>query len=273
MDKTLDAAGVLRKLKDQTFTIVSSRSGPVQVSSGPVPACTVQFPPVPSAYSRNGLKAWYCPGEYDLISLLWLDCSGNGNWALLSGTGFEKVVGKGNGAYNNVSALHGTTKSTIRFGTHNNVIQSEFTVCSVTRYTGGGPQGRILQASIDWLHGHFAGLAGVAFYGKWVTAKTPTPGNVRPNTNWLVMCGTNAGAGSQLKLANGKSVGTAEGGGGDASLWVNGGQFAGSYPGNEASHFAIAEVVVWSRGLTNAEMTAASNYLMNSRGIQSPTST
>ena len=52
------------------------------------------------------------------------------------------------------------------------------------------------------------------------------------------MCGTNAG--SQLKLANGVDVGTANGGAGDQSLWVNGGLVS-----SQKSDFAIAEVVVW----------------------------
>jgi hypothetical protein len=272
VDKTLDAAGVLRKLKDQTCTIVSSWSGPVEVSS-------IQIPPVPKAYPKGGLNAWYCPGQYDISNRLWLDCSGNGNWALLSGSGFKELLGKGNGAtYNNVSALAGTTKSTIQFGTKNNVIQSEFTVCSVTRYITGGNMGRILQGkdpagrqgSKNWLHGHQQGnLVGVAFYGDgW---KTKIQNNFSPGTNWLVMCGTNAGAGSQLKLANGKSVGIADSGWGDMSLWVNG--LYNNLPNSQNSDFAIAEVVVWSRGLTDKEMIRASNYLMESRGIKPATST
>ena len=52
------------------------------------------------------------------------------------------------------------------------------------------------------------------------------------------MCGTNAG--SQLKLANGVDVGTATGGRGSPSLFVNGGNYySGQYSG-------FAEV--WSCG-------------------------
>ena len=66
--------------------------------------------------------------------------------------------------------------------------------------------------------------------------------NVSPMTDWVVMCGTNAG--SQLKLANGVDVGTATGGTGNVSLFVNDGSYG------SPSNFAIAEVVVWSRGLS-----------------------
>ena len=76
----------------------------------------------------------------------------------------------------------------------------------------------------------------MAYYEGW---KTASRDNVSPNTNWVVMCGTNAG--SQLKLANGVDVGTANGGAGDQSLWVNGGLVS-----SQKSDFAIAEV--WSCG-------------------------
>ena len=148
-------------------------------------------------------------------------------------------------------ALSGTTSSAIAFGA---VIKSEFTVCSVTRYTGGA-KGLILQGGPNnWLHGHWAGRAGVAYYDGW---KTKKQNNVSPDTDWVVMCGSNAG--SQLKLANGVDVGTAAGGTGGVSLLVN----ANNY---ETSDFAIAEVVVWPRGLTSEEMHRASDHLMSRMG-------
>ena len=73
------------------------------------------------------------------------------------------------------------------------------------------------------------------------------------------MCGTNAG--SQLKLLNGGSVGTAAGGTGGVSLFVNDGGFA-----TQKSDFAIAEVVVWPRGLTSEEMYRVSDHLMSRMG-------
>ena len=74
----------------------------------------------------------------------------------------------------------------------------------------------------------------------------------------MVMCGSNAG--SQLKLVNGVDVGTTAGGTGGVSLFVNGGWY------NEKSNFAIAEVVVWPRGLTDVGMRGVSEHLMNRLG-------
>ena len=81
------------------------------------------------------------------------------------------------------------------------------------------------------------------------------------------MCGTNAaanaGLGSQLKLANGVDVGTAAGGTGDQSLFVN----AGHHGSRQKSDFAIAELVVWPRGLTDEEMRRASDHLIDRLGM------
>ena len=111
--------------------------------------------PLPSAYPVD-LNAWYCPGAFNIASSTWQDCSGNGKTATLSGSGLAELRSEGHGATSEVLALSGTTSSVISFGA---VIQSEFTVCSVTRYTGGA-KGRILNGvGANWLHGHWSGRA------------------------------------------------------------------------------------------------------------------
>ena len=216
-------------------------------------------PLLPAAYPED-LNAWYCSGTFDIARRTWQDCSGNDMTATFSGSGLAELRSTGHGATSEVLALSGTTSSVIAFGA---VIQSSFTVCSVTRYTGD-TKGRILHGvGANWLHGHYEGSAGVAFYKAWMTDGN----NVSPNTDWVVMCGTNAG--SQLKLVNGVDVGTAAGGAGGVSLSVNGGwynQNGGLYSGNQKSDFAIAEVVVWPRGLTSAEMRSVSDHLMSRMG-------
>ena len=174
----------------------------------------------------------------------------------MSGSGLAESRSAGHGGASEVLALSGTTSSVISFGA---VIQSSFTVCSVTRYTGGAKQA-ILGGQGDWLHGHWSGNAGVAYYPGW---KTTHLGNVSPDTDWVVMCGTNAG--SQLKLVNGVDVGTATGGTGGVSLFVNAGYHSAGWA-DQKSDFAIAEVVVWPRGLTSEEMHRASEHLMNRMG-------
>jgi len=136
-------------------------------------------------------------------------------------------------------------------------------VCSVTRYTGRAKQRILNGGGANWLHGHHGGDTGVAFYEGWKTTAYQKHENFGPDTDWVVMCGTNAG--SQLKLVNGVDVGTATGGRGGVSLFVNAGLDAGTY-GNQKSDFAIAEVVVWPRGLTDVEMRGVSEHMMNRLG-------
>ena len=104
---------------------------------------------MPPAYPAD-LTAWYCCGAFDLASGTWPDWSQEGNTATLSGSGFAELSSTGHGASAEVVALSGTPSSQISFG---NIIESSFTLCSVTRYTGGST-GRILDGGgANWLHG------------------------------------------------------------------------------------------------------------------------
>ena len=199
--------------------------------------------------------AWYESGKFDLANHKWANTiEKNGNDAQL-GSGLTEFSESGNGAAKTVNGLKGTPNDTIFFGP---VIKATFSICSVTRYTNSASAERILQGEgNNWLHGHYQGHTGLAYYGDWMTADVD---NITSPTNWVVMCGTNAG--SQLKLANGANVGTATGGKGDVKLWIN----YGDSP-DQVSDFAIAEVMVWDRGLTNSEMFEASSYLMGKFGI------
>ena len=69
-------------------------------------------------------------------------------------------------------------------------LPDDFTICSMTRYTGANRQ-RILTntgTTCDWSHGHRAAKRGVAFYSALRTLDLSfgTP------TDWLVMCGQNS---------------------------------------------------------------------------------
>ena len=209
--------------------------------------------PLPSAVKMVLASpfAWYKEGTFDLGKNIWPDASGS-NHATLSGSGFSLLRKKGHGAVGKVVALEGTTISKIDFGP---VIKEKFTICSVTRWTGG-PMGFILQGKgRNWYHGHLVGgRAGYAYYD---TAMTSTDTLISPNTNWIVMCGANDR--SKPVLANGVDISYAPykaDGYGDVNLQVNQGSFS------QTSNFAIAEVVVWNRVLTYTEMYAASGYLM-----------
>ena len=210
-------------------------------------------PNIPSEYPSDGIIAWYAPGDFNLENYSWPDRSDNNNDAVLSGTGFTISNKNGNGSLSNVIALEGTTSSSISFG---DIVKNQFTICSITRYTGDTNQSRILTDPNGWTHGHHDVGAGVAYYGGWFTTKQD---NVSSDTNWVVMCATNAA--SNLKLVNGINVGTA-GGSGNISLFIN--PKNSDNPWNmPASDFAIVEMAVWNRGLSETELLSVSNYMMH----------
>ena len=212
-------------------------------------------PPPDPVYLPGTPNAWYRQGGFDLASGTWPDASGNGNTATLSSSGLTSQSVSGHGAPGPVLALHGTTSATIDFG---NVVKTKFTVCSATRYAGTN-HGRILNGEgTNWIHGHYyedgVQKTGVAFYGSW---RTHAKQYVSPVSNWVAMCGASAGS-SQI-LVNGQNVGFGAGGAGGCGLGIN----VGTAMPAEASDFAIAELVVWDRGLTAAEMQQASDHLLN----------
>ena len=58
-------------------------------------------------------------------------------------------------------------------------------ICSVTRYAEGTKKRILNAAGRNWLHGHWNGHAGVAYYNGWVTSSN---GIVTPDTDWVLMC-------------------------------------------------------------------------------------
>jgi len=141
------------------------------------------------------MSAWFESGTFDLVTMTWPNSVSGKSGAVLVGNGLTKVREAGHGAIKAVTALEGTTTDTIDFG---DVIKTEFTICSVTRYAGDAKERILNGEGVNWLHGHYRGNAGVAYYDGWITADI---NNVEPNTNWVVMCATNAGA--QTILVNG----------------------------------------------------------------------
>ena len=213
-------------------------------------------PPPPPLHDEAW--AWFAYGEFNESSATWADRTGrHGAARVVSGNAIVQTLG-GHGALGNVTAVHGTASTAISFG---DVLPTgDFSICSTARYTGAN-QGRILQAGgINWLHGHCATWAGVAFgLNAWVT---PTQNYVDPNTNWLVMCtSTDAGADPEAAIVMTAASGIISVGLSNGPKWSaanNTGLFVndGLYPSDHAD-FAVAEVVIWPRALTTIELREA----------------
>ena len=156
------------------------------------------------------------------------------------------AAASGNGAANAVTSISGTTATQLLWP--ENSIPSTFTVCSVTRYTGG-ESARILTCNgspsqdANWLQGHWESLRGVVLYPttsgeRWKTTSTASRGVV---DDWLVMCGTNAGATAPGNIiVDHDEIGTADGGDGNCRLNIG-------YYG--PSDWALHSVFIWDYSL------------------------
>lgn len=138
-----------------------------------------------------------------------------------------------------------------------------FTICSKTRYTGATKRRILTSTGNDWYHGHAAvAHTGVAQY----TADGPTVG--LPNTKssvwaWLVMCGQN---GWPFAYSVNGVPGTYR----DSQMQTYT-PFRGTNPAigintatGEESEWAVAELITWSRALSQSEVAVAHKHLLGS---------
>jgi hypothetical protein len=176
------------------------------------------------------------------------DISGYGRNAITSGT-ITKTTASGDGATRAITYISGNTSSTITWPSGS--IPSNFTILSLTRYTGE-TRGRILQSSSqDWIHGHHGGNRGVCHYQNWKTSY-----NSRGiQNNWLICIGKNSSTIPNNILVDGVSVGNVSGGDGNRTLVIKN--------TGEVSNWALSYVVIWNRHLTDDEMIFNSSLLTN----------
>ena len=106
---------------------------------------------IPSAYPE-GIIAYYVASDVIIENNSWPDRSGNNN-ATLVGTGFSTST--------DGLALQGTTSSSILFG---NILNTEYTICSITSYSGTNNKTILNSANTNWIHGHYNGRSGVIAY-------------------------------------------------------------------------------------------------------------
>jgi hypothetical protein len=153
------------------------------------------------------------------------------------------AAASGDGAANAVTFITGTTTTKLLWPESS--IPSTFTVCSVTRYTGGS-RGRIFDCanspsqSANWLHGHYSSSRGRAHYGDaggWQSSGWYN-GAV---DDWLVMCGTIAGAAPPGNfIVDQNEIGTDDDGTGSCRLNIG-------Y--NEPSDWAVHSLFIWDYSL------------------------
>jgi len=209
-----------------------------------------------SDFPLNGLYAWF-PSE--TAALQWKSVVSNHVSSVTAGSVNVRVE-SGNGASKDVRTLYGGTDAKMDFGT---ILLEEWTLCTLSRYTGDNKNRIITTNPVNFLHGHHGRRRGVAYYMGWVT---PTA-NRGTDTDWLVMCGTNNGMRSYvdgINIANGDRQGAIDTQ--NINIQING--YA-----TEQSDWAVAEIITWSRSLSDVEMVSASKYLQEKIRGRSPSST
>ena len=179
------------------------------------------------------------------------DSSGNGKHATTSGT-ITKTTGIGNGATGAITYISGGTSATISWPSGS--IPINFTILSLTRYSGD-TKGRILQGqNKNWLHGHHNTHRGVCHYENWKTNET-SKGTL---TDWLCCIGKNSTTTPNNILVDGTGVGTASGGSGNDDLRINLGNAAG-----EKSDWGLVCVMIWDRHLLDTEMAELNKFIQS----------
>jgi hypothetical protein len=194
-----------------------------------------------------GAYAWYSASTYTSGSSVWSDSSGNDWTAAASGTWLVENE-PGNGATGNVSYVAGGVNSWISFAE----LWSTFTVCVISRYTGGWMDRLLSGRNGNWFLGHAQARAGVFLTGErgWVFDYNQDISSRLgiSKHNWVYICGS-----SSLTYVNGVRMG----GGGEPPLLVNI-NLPGPYWTN--SDFGIAELILWDRQLSEAEIIAVQAY-------------
>ena len=179
-----------------------------------------------------------------------IDRAKNKKDATTTGT-IINASGKGNGASGNISYIYGGTKDTISWPSGS--IPEQFTILSLTRWTGGSRQ-RILSSSAgNWLHGHWGGRRGICYYEGWKKGD-PSLGNI---DDWLCCISKNSSSTPNNILIDGIPYGTEGGGpgGGGYKLGINNNPWADPNRGSgEVSHWALSCVIIWDRHLEDYEM-------------------
>jgi hypothetical protein len=160
------------------------------------------------------------------------------------------ATASGDGAANAVTSIKGTTATKLLWP--ENSIPNTFTVCSVTRYTGG-TRGPILSCEdsptqdMNWHHGHWSyppdAGRGVAYYNTWIAPHTART-SVEVLDDWLVMCGTNAGATTPGNIIlDQDEIGAVNGGSGGCRVSI------GYNVPFGASDWALHSLLIWDYSL------------------------
>ena len=183
-----------------------------------------------------------------------IDKTSNNRNAEVSGNISRPTKKSGNGATSAITFISGGTESYVTWPPGS--IPSQFTILSLTRYTGGS-RSRILTSyggNTNWLHGHWGGQRGICYYEGWKTQSYTTIGNT---DDWLCCISKNGGTTPNNILVDGIGNGTNSGGTGNYNLSIN----RSGCCGGERSDWALSCVIIWDSHLNDNEMQLLNNMI------------
>jgi hypothetical protein len=113
----------------------------------------------------SGLHAWYTAASFNVSSNVWRDVTGNGRNGTASGGGFSvgSVAGFGSVSGTVPYVQGATTSSAVTLA----AMPAAYTICTLSRYGSAttATNKRIIAAqSANFVHGHYSGQAGQAYY-------------------------------------------------------------------------------------------------------------
>ena len=177
-------------------------------------------------------------GRYDgssWNSTQWTDLSGAGNHATIV-RGSVKVSETG---FRGKPYIYGTTSDGIRFPAA--ILPATYTLFHVTKYNGA-TKARIFDGvNTNWLSGFHSAMAGKAYHNNWITPQVDVHGS-----NWVFSTDQNALYRSNKVDRTITAPGTPSYG----QISIN----YGSFYTTEPSDWACAEVIVYNRTLSAAEI-------------------
>ena len=203
----------------------------------------------------------------------WIDTSGNSRHASTFVGSPSVTTVTGNGATETVRTLTGATTDGLRFPTgllsdNATTTTNDYTLLHVARYSGSTRR-RIFDAvSSNWLSGFWDGNAGVAYHNKWVNVSDAfgTQGQYN-HTNWLLSVDQmNSYRANGGEAPNASTTGASR----SNDLSINYGYFHsnnGMASATERSDWNVAEVIVFSKVLTAAEIRQVESYLVRKYGL------
>jgi len=208
----------------------------------------------------NVKKPWaiYHAGSFDSTSNILQNLAGDNTKDIID------MANVKSGIESKFKFIYGGIDSYIKFPT--NSINSNFTICSVTRYNTNKNHNKILQSfenTKQFYHGHYKNKIGVIEYNGFEFAKyAPT---TDPTTSWVITCAKNSNSPNNVIINNNNY---------DLVIdpdYINSQKIPNTLTINinknsdssQNSDWALSYIIIWDSHLTDTEMNLVSNALDN----------